>query len=107
MLGLYTICCLCLLIYKHAYLLGRNVALIKNVSKILLGGVIMYAPVAVASMYISNAYLAVGIGVAVGALLYLPLVLMLGIMSKEELMSLPFGNKIYAAARLINRRNYG
>lgn len=105
--AVYNLLFMLVLIYKHAYLLGRNVALIKNVSKILLGGVIMYAPVAVASMYISNAYLAVGIGVAVGALLYLPLVLMLGIMSKEELMSLPFGNKIYAAARLINRRNYG
>ncbi|MDE5617946.1 MAG: polysaccharide biosynthesis C-terminal domain-containing protein, partial [Clostridia bacterium] len=105
--SIYNLMFLLVLIYKHAFLLGRNVALIKNVSKILLGGVIMYAPVTIASIFISNAYIAIAVGTVAGALLYLPLVILLGIMSKEELMSLPFGNKIYAAARFINRRNYG
>ena len=102
--AMYNLAYVLILIYKHAYLLGRNIALVKNVSKILLSGVIMYAPVWLISRYVSNAYASIGIGVATGIAIYLPIALALGIMSGEELKALPFGNKIYAVARRLNGR---
>lgn len=102
--AVYNLAYVLILIYKHAYLLGRNIPLVKNVSKILLSGVIMYAPIWLIARYVSNVYLCIGIGVAAGIAIYAPIALAMGIMSKDELKALPLGSKIYAIARRLNRR---
>lgn len=88
---------------SYKKLLGRKEKFIKTISKIVFASVIMGLIIWLIGYAISNIYVKLAVCVIAAVVIYLFMILIMGVMTEEELMGFPFGSKLAKLSRIIRR----